>query len=119
MSARFIGRKKELDALEQKWETPGFQMIVLYGRRRTGKTTLLNRFMDGCKGKVISFACVERNEAELIRMMGNAVLLGTRPELLGSVSFDSFDKIFEFVSREARDQRLVFLIDEYLLLQFA
>ena len=113
MSARFIGRKKELDALEQKWETPGFQMIVLYGRRRTGKTTLLNRFMDGCKGKVISFACVERNEAELIRMMGNAGLLGTRPELLGSVSFDSFDKIFEFVSREARDQRLVFLIDEY------
>lgn len=113
MSGRFVGRKKELDALQKKWEAPGFQMVVLYGRRRTGKTTLLNKFMDGCSGRVISFACVDRTEAELIRMMGDAVLRGTHPELLGTVSFDSFDKIFEFAAAAAKEQRLIFLIDEY------
>lgn len=42
---KFIGRKNELDALEKLYNTPGFQMTVIYGRRRIGKSTLIKEFI--------------------------------------------------------------------------
>ena len=36
----FIGRKRELDAMNALYNRAGFQMTVMYGRRRVGKSTL-------------------------------------------------------------------------------
>jgi len=41
----FIDRKKELGFLEQKWKEPKAQMIVLWGKRRIGKTELAKQFI--------------------------------------------------------------------------
>ena len=43
----FVGREEELGALERLYRKSGFQMVVLYGRRRVGKTTLLDKFSEG------------------------------------------------------------------------
>ena len=48
MQEKFIGRENELKELNELYEQNRFQLFVLYGRRRVGKTTLLNEF---CKGK--------------------------------------------------------------------
>ncbi len=40
----FQGRTRELAELERLYTQGGFQMVVLYGRRRVGKTTLVNDF---------------------------------------------------------------------------
>ena len=40
----FIGRKAELDFLNSKYSEPQGQLIVLYGRRRVGKTEILREF---------------------------------------------------------------------------
>ena len=42
MQEVFIGREKELADLEELYLQGRFQLFVLYGRRRVGKTTLLN-----------------------------------------------------------------------------
>lgn len=53
----FIGRKTELQFLEDKYNSPNGQLIVVYGRRRIGKTETLHQF---CKGKPhIFFSCRE------------------------------------------------------------
>ncbi len=44
----FIGREKELQFLENKYSASRGQLIVLYGRRRIGKTETLKEF---CKNK--------------------------------------------------------------------
>ena len=44
---RFIGRDRELAQLNETFSKEGFQMAVIYGKRRVGKTTLLNRFSEG------------------------------------------------------------------------
>jgi len=41
----FRGRVSELRSLQRKYDLDNFQMIVLYGRRRIGKTELMNEFM--------------------------------------------------------------------------
>jgi hypothetical protein len=38
---KFIGRKEELASLEALYRRDGFQMVIIYGRRRTGKSTLI------------------------------------------------------------------------------
>ena len=41
----FVARESELAALERMYERDGFQMVVIYGRRRVGKTTLIDEFV--------------------------------------------------------------------------
>ena len=41
----FRGRKTELRILDKKFKQSGFVMTVLYGRRRIGKTKLINKFI--------------------------------------------------------------------------
>ena len=54
---RFIGRKQELDFLESKYAEDRAQLIVLYGRRRVGKTETLREF---CREKPhVFFSCVQ------------------------------------------------------------
>jgi len=53
----FIGRGAELQFLEDKYQSPGGQLVVLYGRRRVGKTETLRRF---CQNKRhVFFSCRE------------------------------------------------------------
>lgn len=43
----FIGRKRELDVLEKFWNKEGYDLGVVYGRRRIGKSFLLKHFSEG------------------------------------------------------------------------
>ena len=62
MQEVFIGREKELADLEELYLQERFQLFVLYGRRRVGKTTLLNEF---CKDKDAIFYSAEQSNNKL------------------------------------------------------
>ena len=53
----FIGRKEELEALQELYNKKGFHMAVLFGRRRVGKTTLVNKFIE--LNKCYQYLCNE------------------------------------------------------------
>uniref|UniRef100_UPI0026010E37 AAA family ATPase n=1 Tax=Thomasclavelia sp. TaxID=3025757 RepID=UPI0026010E37 len=56
----FIGRERELTFLENKYNDRNSQLIVLYGRRRVGKTETLRKF---CQGKPhIFFSCTQSTD---------------------------------------------------------
>ena len=109
----FRGRVAELNILQKKFDSDEFQMIVLYGRRRIGKTELINEFMRRQKCKCISFTSVEQSEKELLSIMTETVLDELAPEMIGMVNFPSFEKLFEFIGKKAKDERIIFFIDEY------
>lgn len=51
----FVDRDRELATLKKEYETKDASFVVLYGRRRVGKTALINHF---CKNKEsIYFIC--------------------------------------------------------------
>ena len=62
----FIGRETELKFLEDRYKGKTAQLIVLYGRRRVGKTETLREF---CKGKPhIFFSCTQSTDkAQLVK----------------------------------------------------
>ena len=113
MQEVFKGRTAELKALNDKFNKKGFSMTILYGRRRIGKTRLVNKFISEHNCKCISFTAVERGEAELLSMLADSVLTALAPDLIGAVSFDTFEKLFDFIGNRAREDRIIFFIDEY------
>ena len=109
----FIGRKEEIDALQELYNRKGFHMAVLFGRRRVGKTTLVNKFIEINKCKSVSFVSTEMTESELLSRMGNDVLESLAPNLSGKLKFESFDTVFDFLAEEASKEQIIFVIDEY------
>lgn len=109
----FRGRLAELNSLKKKFDTDEFQMVVLYGRRRIGKTELMNEFMRRQKCKCISFTAVEQSEKELLSIMTETALAELAPDMIGMVEFPGFEQLFEFINNKAKDERLIFFIDEY------
>lgn len=55
-----IGRKQELDLLEKLYTSPSFQFLIMYGRRRVGKTTILQKFAQ--THDCIFFPAQEKND---------------------------------------------------------
>ena len=109
----FRGRSTELQILDKKYKQKGFVMTVLYGRRRVGKTKLVNKFIQEHDCKSISFTAVEREESELLSMMTESVLMALAPDMIDDISFNSFEKLFDYVGRQAEKERIIFFIDEY------
>ena len=97
MQETFRGRTTELRILENKFQKKGFVMTILYGKRRIGKTRLINKFISGHSCKCISFTAVERGEAELLSMLTESVLTAVAPDLLDAVNFNSFEKLFDYI----------------------
>ena len=108
----FVGRETEMAKLEALYQEPGFQMPVIYGRRRVGKTRLLREF---CTGKrCVFFAAIEQNDAEALRLFSTALLEALPGDASSYISaFDSWDSAFRYVSGFARTERLILAIDEY------
>lgn len=55
----FLGRDKEFSRLQELYDKNAFQFLVIYGRRRVGKTALINRFIKKNKCKAVSFVSTE------------------------------------------------------------
>lgn len=41
----FVGRERELESLNKLYTSDRFEFVVIYGRRRVGKTALINQFI--------------------------------------------------------------------------
>ena len=58
----FIGREKELATLNKLYASDKFEFAVIYGRRRVGKTAIINEFTK--EKPSIYFTGVETNEKQ-------------------------------------------------------
>ena len=106
----FIGRKRELAALERLYESGKFEFAVIYGRRRVGKTALISRFIED--KKAIYFTGVESSEKQNLENLSANIFEYATGERAES-SFVSFQAALEYVFRIAEKERLVLVIDEY------
>ncbi len=86
-----------------------FEFVVLYGRRRVGKTTLLEQFR---KGKNSIYYCgIQGGRKDNIQGLANEVMRVMHPGLNPGV-YSSYEEVFSLLDSE-NDQRLILMIDEY------
>lgn len=106
----FIGRDKELNALGKLYKSDKFEFVVIYGRRRVGKTALINQFI-GDK-KTIYFMGVESNEKQNLENFSKSIIEFSSG-IQAETSFVSFQAALEYVFKLAEDERIILAIDEY------
>ena len=107
----FIGRKRELNDLKQRYENGKFEFAVMYGRRRVGKTTLINEFVKD--KEVIFYTGIEGNEKENLEGLSKSIYSLSQDFAGTSSSFASFQEALETAFKIAEKRRIVFVIDEY------
>ena len=103
MIRKFVDREDELKILEDAYKR-GERLIIVYGRRRIGKTALLRKFLEEKRG--IYFLCSQRGyEKDVERFsktLGKAFRLPLR--------FEGFEDAFEFLKSQGK---LAVVIDEF------
>lgn len=106
----FIGRKKELGELNKLYNSDKFEFAVIYGRRRVGKTALINEFT---KDKdTIFFTGVETNAKQNLENFSKSIMEYNTGKIVDS-TFSSFQSALEYIFELAKSKRIVLVIDEY------
>lgn len=107
----FVGRGAELNKLEELYRSNVFECCVVYGRRRVGKTTLIQEF---CRGKrAIYFVAREAGSAQNLASFSTDVMRISGDVGVSSLSFGSWDAAFDYIHMKSADERLILVIDEY------
>lgn len=106
----FIGRERELNTLDNLYKSNKFEFAVIYGRRRVGKTALINKFI-GDK-KAIYFMGVESNAKQNLENFSKSIMELTS-EIEMEASFSTFQAAIEYVFKLAEKERIILAIDEY------
>ncbi|MFI3215057.1 MAG: ATP-binding protein [Eubacteriales bacterium] len=103
----FYGREKELSTMQKKYDNNSFECIIIYGRRRVGKTALINTF---CKDKkTIYFSALETTAKENLKTLSKAIHFATTDAPV----YESYDHAFQAITDLTKEERLIFVIDEY------
>ena len=106
----FIGRERELNSLNKLYNSGNFEFVVIYGRRRVGKTALINHFIDD--KQAIYFMGVESNAKQNLENFSRNIMEYTSG-ISAETSFLSFQSALETVFRLSQKERLILVIDEY------
>lgn len=105
----FINREKKWAFLESKRQERGGQFIVLWGKRRVGKTELVKQFM---KDKPhVYFLSESTNETEMMRRFSSAIGKFFSESLLETRGFAGWEESFMYI--RDRKKRFVLVIDEF------
>jgi AAA+ ATPase superfamily predicted ATPase len=106
--SRFIDRERELEFLEEKFNSDERQLIVIYGRRRLGKTELIKQF---CKDKDHIYFLADRRGS----LLNAERFANIAAEFFGDVppKVRNFDDVFTYIAIRLNKRKIVTVIDEF------
>lgn len=107
----FVGRHQELEQLNQAYQENNFQFTVIYGRRRIGKTSLINEFLKD--KKAIYYVALEENAEDNLKRFSDAISIFKNTDQGGKEKFADFEECFKEITRLAQKQRVILVIDEF------
>ena len=107
----FVGRHQELEQLNQAYQENDFQFTVIYGRRRIGKTSLINEFLKD--KKAIYYVALEENAEDNLKRFSDAISIFKNTDQGGKEKFANFEECFKEITRLAKKQRVILIIDEF------
>lgn len=108
---KFVDREEEMMTLQSEYERPGSSLVILYGRRRVGKTALISEFI---KGKnALFFLASEESEAQNRTAFKEKAADFTGNELLRQFDAKSWDILFQTIMQTPFQEKPIIVIDEF------
>ncbi len=118
MRAPFIGRFRELSEFNRLYHSQRAEFLLLYGRRRIGKTRLITHWMEIEKPRVFFWIAEPTSSTDQLRSFSQALFsfessLAQPPQ---EMSYGDWRTAYEALSRLAEKDRLAVIIDEFTYL---
>jgi hypothetical protein len=108
---KFVDREEELNFLEKKYNSEKAELIIIYGRRRIGKTEILRKFLENKDG--IYFLGRLEAPRESIRRFNITLLEFFKDTRLAKNMLRSWDEILDYIAQKSEKRRLVVIFDEF------
>ncbi|HRQ70955.1 MAG TPA: ATP-binding protein, partial [bacterium] len=113
----FFGRLSELKKLEKNFQSKKSELVVIYGRRRVGKSTLIKQFLKDKSCHFIFEGIEGSSSAKQMEYFKDRMAEFTRDSLLEDMKFSGWEKVFKYftekmVSRKNNKEKMVVFFDE-------
>ena len=104
----FVGREEELKKLKSLLDLPSAS-VMIYGKRKVGKTTLIKEVLKSSLDKVVYYECLRAPMEDNVK--GFVAMLIREKIIPSEISFASFTDIFSYLN--SLDGTFNIVIDEY------
>lgn len=108
----FHNRQAELEALSERWDSSDAQLLLLYGRRRIGKTYLLQHFLGNDKYHCY-FLAAQTSLAENMSQLAQSITGCTPDKGVDPADLPTLGSILRFIDQVARENRFALVLDEF------
>ena len=113
----FIARERELAVLQNEWDSKQSKMLILYGRRRVGKTRLITYWINSAAPRALYWVAAPTSSKDQLRSFSQALLgFESNSPMPEDFSYSSWEQAFEQATRMAQYRRLVLVLDEFTYL---
>ncbi|MGC9119472.1 MAG: ATP-binding protein [Thermoproteus sp.] len=109
MKHKFIDREMDLGFLEERWRSGGAELLVIYGRRRVGKTEILRRFVEG--KRCLYFLASRTSIKDNLNMLRDKMADFLGKEIFRRVEPRGLGDLLAYFAEEA--ERPCLIIDEF------
>lgn len=118
MASKFVGRERELQLLDDLWARPEAQFLILYGRRRVGKTSLLTHWMQRSGVRALYWVAEPTSAHAQLRAFSQAVYNFANPQTPAPAEFSyaNWEQAWQQIANLASSHRLAFFLDEFTYL---
>ncbi len=107
----FVGRERELEFLQDCYDSNKSELVVVYGRRRIGKTELLKQFSKGKQG--VFYACTECTNTDQLERFSKKLLNTGMPAAKFLSKFPDWESALRSMADIPSDGKKVLIIDEF------
>lgn len=113
----FIGRKEEIKSLQSNYNSSKSELVAIYGRRRIGKSKLIQEFIKN-KNNTLSFEAIEHETTPgQIQHFTNQLKTQDTNILLDSINFQNWNSVFDYIgtllkNRKQKNKKIVLVFDE-------
>lgn len=118
MKFEFFGRQSELELLDQLWSSTKEEFLILYGRRRVGKTALLTEWIRRTGNRALYWVASPTSSVAQLRSFSHAIFNFANPDAPApnDFSYVTWEQAFQQAAQLAKDKRLALFIDEFTYL---
>lgn len=106
----FVGRENEIRLLNRVFSTDRYEGVLVYGRRRVGKTEMIKEAISSSNMLYLYYECKKVSEASNTAGFAEVIAHAFN---IPVPAFDSFEKALEYVFEKANERKIILVIDEY------